>query len=149
VIALLSCFAAGLLFALGLGVSGMLLPSKVLGFLDVTCQWDPSLAFVMGTAVPVYAIAHRLVLMRKRPLLAPALPEQPAAAIDRPLAIGAALFGAGWGLSGVCPGPAIVNLGGLAPGAALFCAAMLAGMALEKWTYQLRRKPSARAACAD
>lgn len=123
---LATMFLAGLLFACGLGLSGMTLPSKVLGFLDVTGRWDPSLLFVMGAAVPVYALAYRL---HGRPM--------PAAPVDRSLLLGAVLFGAGWGIAGVCPGPALVNLGGLAPGAALFCAAMVAGMALQQWTTRL------------
>ena len=133
-ISLVTMFLAGLLFALGLGVSGMTLPSKVLGFLDVTGPWDPSLLFVMGAAIPVYALAHRLRLRAKKPLLAPGFPDLRPQPIDRSLVVGAVLFGAGWGIAGVCPGPALVNLGGLVPGAGLFCAAMAAGMALQKWT---------------
>lgn len=121
---------AGLLFALGLGISGMTLPSRVLGFLDVSGAWDPSLLFVMGTAIPVYALAHRLSLRARKPLLASAFPVWSRTQIDRSLLFGAVLFGIGWGISGICPGPALVNLGALAPGAALFVAAMLGGMAL-------------------
>ena len=127
-------FLAGLLFACGLGISGMTLPSKVLRFLDVTGQWDPSLLFVMGAAIPIYALAHRLTLRAHKPLLAAAFPDVRPSPIDRRLLSGAVLFGAGWGIAGVCPGPALVNLGGLAPGAALFAAAMLGGMALQKAT---------------
>lgn len=133
-ISLVTMFLAGLLFAFGLGISGMTLPSKVLGFLDVTGHWDPSLLFVMGTAVPVYAVAHRLMLRAKKPLLGIEFPDVRRRPVDRSLVVGAILFGAGWGIAGVCPGPALVNLGGLAPGAALFCAAMAAGMALQKWS---------------
>ncbi|GAC1557626.1 MAG: hypothetical protein NVS2B9_20200 [Myxococcales bacterium] len=127
-------FLSGLIFALGLGISGMTLPAKVLGFLDVTGAWDPSLLFVMGTAIPVYALAHRLSLRAARPLLAAAFPVLPRQPVDRKLVLGATLFGAGWGIAGVCPGPALVNLGGHAPGAALFVAAMLGGMALHRWS---------------
>jgi uncharacterized membrane protein YedE/YeeE len=133
-ISVAALFFSGLVFALGLGISGMTLPAKVLGFLDVTSAWDPSLLFVMGTAIAVYALAHRLSLRAARPLLAatfPALPRQP---VDRKLVLGAMLFGAGWGIAGVCPGPALVNLGGHAPGAALFVASMLGGMALQRWS---------------
>ena len=137
-ISLVTMFLAGLLFALGLGISGMTLPSKVLGFLDVTGHWDPSLLFVMGTAIPVYMVAHRLMLRAKKPLFAAEFPDVRARQIDRPLVLGAMLFGAGWGIAGVCPGPALVNLGGLAPGAALFCAAMAAGMTLQRWSGRLR-----------
>ena len=125
-------FLSGLIFALGLGISGMTLPARVLGFLDVTGAWDPSLLFVMGTAVPIYALAHRLSLRARKPLLAPAFPSLPRTAIDLRLVIGAAIFGVGWGISGICPGPGLVNLGGLAPGAALFVAAMVAGMVLQR-----------------
>lgn len=133
-IALATMFLAGLLFAFGLGISGMTLPSKVLGFLDVTGHWDPSLLFVMGTAIPVYALAHRLTLRARKPLLAEAFPDLRGGPLDRSLFLGAGLFGAGWGIAGVCPGPALVNLGGMAPGAALFCAAMIGGMILQRWS---------------
>ena len=126
-------FFSGLLFAMGLGISGMTLPSKVLGFLDVTGAWDPSLLFVMGTAIPIYALAHRLSLRGRKPLLASSFPTWSRTRIDRRLVLGAAIFGAGWGIAGICPGPALVNLGGFAPGAALFVAAMLGGMALHAW----------------
>jgi len=122
------------LFLSGLGIPGMTLPSKVLGFLDVTAAWDPSLLFVMGTAIPIYALAHRPSLWAARPLLAPAFPVLPRQPMDRNLVLGAMLFGAGWGIAGVCPGPALVNLGGHAPGAALFVIAMLGGVALQRWS---------------
>lgn len=133
-IAFAALFIAGLVFALGLGISGMTLPSKVLGFLDVTGAWDPSLLFVMGTAIPVYALAHRLSVRAARPLLAASFPNLPRQPVDRNLVLGAMLFGAGWGIAGVCPGPALVNLGGGAPGAALFVVAMMGGMALYRWS---------------
>ena len=133
-IALSTMFLAGLIFAFGLGISGMTLPSKVLGFLDITGNWDPSLLFVMGAAIPVYAIAHRLTLRAHKPLFADAFPDVGGGRVDRSLLVGAGLFGAGWGIAGVCPGPALVNLGGMAPGAALFCAAMVGGMTLQRWT---------------
>ena len=111
-------FASGVLFAIGLALSGMLRPEKVIGFLDVFGRWDPSLAFVMGPAVAIYAFAAW-----KRPRG----PEKP---LDVRLFAGAALFGIGWGLAGICPGPAIVNL--VAPTGFLlaFAAALVAGVAL-------------------
>ena len=105
-----SAFACGLIFAIGLGLAGMTQPAKVIGFLDLTGAWDPSLAFVMGGAVLVGLIAFPLILARRRPWLGGrfALPERND--IDAPLVAGAALFGMGWGLSGYCPGPALVSL---------------------------------------
>ena len=96
----------------------------------MTGACDPSLLFVMGTAIPIYALAHRLSLRGRKPLFASRFPTWSRTRIDRRLVLGAAIFGAGWGIAGICPGPALVNLGGFAPGAALFVAAMLGGMAL-------------------
>ena len=114
-------FAAGLLFALGLGLAGMTQPDKIRAFLDVAGAWDPSLAFVMAGAVGVYFVAYRLLRGR-----APAAPR----GIDRRLVAGAILFGVGWGLSGFCPGPALVSVGAGARAALWFVPAMVAGMAL-------------------
>lgn len=123
-------FACGLLFALGLAISGMTHPSKVLAFLDFTGAWDPSLAFVMGGGVLVNVLLFRTAFRRGAPLLARtfALPDK--SAIDGRLVGGAALFGVGWGLGGFCPGPAVVSLAGGAAPVVVFVAAMLAGMAL-------------------
>ncbi len=121
--------AAGLLFALGLGISGMTDPTRIIGFLDVTGRWDPSLAFVMAGAIGVhYAFARRA---QRRPVtLAGAPIHLPTrTVIDRRLLIGAALFGVGWGVSGYCPGPALVALsGGASLGVVVFVAAMVTGM---------------------
>jgi uncharacterized membrane protein YedE/YeeE len=119
----------GVLFAVGLVVSGMTQPGKVVGFLDVTGAWDPSLALVMMGAL----LVHGLVLWGTRGIAKPALDPQFRAAapgrIDAPLVLGSALFGVGWGLAGYCPGPALV--GALAgPGALTFTASMLGAMAL-------------------
>jgi hypothetical protein len=104
-------FLFGLLFGLGLLVSGMTDPAKVKGFLDITGQWDPSLAFVMGgaviTAAPLFALARR----RKTALTGRRLESPPSDRPDRPLVVGAAVFGIGWGITGICPGPALVSLG--------------------------------------
>lgn len=102
--------AIGLIFGAGLLLSGMTQPAKVLAFLDWFGAWDPSLLFVMGGAVTVYAIAYRLVLRRSQPLLADAFVLPAPGAIDGKLLGGAALFGVGWGLGGYCPGPSIVAL---------------------------------------
>lgn len=123
--------AAGLLFAVGLVVSGMTQPSKVIAFLDFTGNWDPSLAFVMVGAIGVYVLVHRgLVLRRERPVYAQRFFIPTATAIDARLILGAIIFGAGWGLSGFCPGPALVAFGAGTSAALWFVPAALAGMAL-------------------
>lgn len=133
---------AGLLcggvFGLGLGVSQMVDPRKVLGFLDVAGAWDPSLMFVMGGALLVAAIGYRLVLRRPAPRLAERFHLGAARVIDAPLLGGAALFGIGWGLAGYCPGPAIASLGFGNAEALWFLPAMVAGAGLQRW--QARRR---------
>ena len=127
---------SGALFGLGLAVSGMTNPAKVIGFLDFAGGWDPTLAFVMGGALLVTIPAFRLILGRQRPILAGdfALPAK--STLDARLLGGAALFGVGWGLSGFCPGPAVVALTtGLTPVFA-FVAAMAAGMVLYAWVFE-------------
>ena len=125
-----AALASGLVFGLGLAVSGMMNPAKVIGFLDVAGDGDPTLAFVMVGALLVAVPAYRLIPRRGRPLLEEefSLPEKKA--VDAPLLGGSALFGVGWGIVGFCPGPAIAALGtGLLPVFA-FVAAMLAGRAI-------------------
>lgn len=124
----LAAFACGLVFAAGLVLGGMTQPSKVVGFLDFTGAWDPSLALVMGGALGTHALLRRLVLARGRPLLAPSFSLPSRSDIDPRLVAGAAVFGVGWGLGGFCPGPALVALGGGAPSAFVVVPAMLAGM---------------------
>jgi uncharacterized membrane protein YedE/YeeE len=130
---------AGALFGAGLVVSGMTDPAKVIGFLDITRDWDPSLAFVMGGAVTVYALALRAIVKRARPWLDTRFHLPSRRDIDAPLVVGAALFGIGWGLGGFCPGPGIVAAAGGATTALVFVAAMLAGMLLQHAT--ARRSP--------
>jgi 2',3'-cyclic-nucleotide 2'-phosphodiesterase (5'-nucleotidase family) len=125
---------SGTLFGAGLALSGMTNPQKVQNFLDVAGSWDPSLAFVMGGALAVTAVGYQLSRRRHAPLYAERFPEPPAAGIDRRLTIGAALFGIGWGLVGLCPGPALANLARPSGPTLLFVASMLIGMAL----FQLR-----------
>lgn len=122
-------FLAGLLFGLGLVVSGMADPAKVLNFLDLFGSWDPSLAFVLGGATGTTLVGYRLVLARRRPLLAPTFQLPTATRIDVRLLTGAAIFGVGWGLAGLCPGPAITSLALGAPGILAFVPAMLVGIA--------------------
>jgi uncharacterized protein len=121
-------FIVGLLFGWGLLLSGMTDPGKVQGFLDLFGAWDPSLAFVMGGAIVVGFFAFGLAKRRTRTFLGSALHLPTAADIDKPLVVGSLLFGAGWGLAGFCPGPAIVSMAAGQPKAAVFVAAMLAGM---------------------
>jgi len=126
----LSEFAVGLLFGIGLIVSGMTDPSKVLGFLDLFGAWDPSLAFVMGGAILVGVFAFAVARKRTTSFLGGAMRLPHATDIDRRLVLGGIAFGAGWGLAGFCPGPALVSLGAGEVKAAVFVLAMLAGMAL-------------------
>ncbi len=135
----LAALAAGLLFGLGLTVSQMANPAKVLGFLDLAGDWDPSLAIVLAGAVATTALGFRLVRRAGRPLLAPTFRLPSATRIDRPLLLGAILFGLGWGLVGFCPGPALAALGLDGLPVPVFILAMLAGMLLR------RLQPSGRA----
>ena len=123
-----SAFAAGLIFGLGLVISGMVNPAKVLGFLDLAGAWDPSLALVMAGAVAVGAVAFALAGRRTSALLGAPMALPAARAVDRRLVLGSLAFGIGWGLVGLCPGPALVALGAGKVKALVFVAAMLAGM---------------------
>ena len=127
----IASFICGILFSLGLGISGMTQPQKVIGFLDVFGEWDPSLAFVMGGAVLSY-LALRLLIQRNFsiPVLGGSFQIPSRKDLDRSLIIGALLFGSGWGLGGYCPGPAITSLGSGSVKALLFVFAMGVGMFL-------------------
>jgi uncharacterized membrane protein YedE/YeeE len=147
----LSAFASGLLFGLGLIVSQMVNPAKVLGFLDVFGDWDPSLAFVMGGAVAVSALGYRFARRRGAPVLAPRLEIPTRRDLDPRLIGGAALFGIGWGLVGLCPGPALTALTFGPWQVVVFVAAMIAGMALFRivppdWSSVTLRRETAGAA---
>ncbi len=120
--------ACGLLFGVGLIVSGMSDPAKVLSFLDLAGQWDPSLAFVMGGATLATFIGYRLVWRRPQPILENKFDIPSATRIDGRLVVGAALFGVGWGIGGFCPGPALAALPLAAPGTLIFMPAMLLGL---------------------
>ncbi len=128
---LLLSFASGIVFALGLGISGMTRPVKVIGFLDFAGHWDPSLAFVMIGAISVYFVAYRWIRKRPVPLLAEKFSIPQRKDIDPALVIGAAVFGAGWGLGGFCPGPALTSLASGAAPVVVFVGAMVAGMYLQ------------------
>ncbi len=142
-------FLVGLLFGLGLCLSGMTNPAKVLGFLDLAGAWDPSLAFVMGGAVLVAFFAFRIALGRGKALSGEPLLLPTATTIDGRLIGGSLLFGIGWGLVGLCPGPAIVDSGFLDGRAALFVVAMAAGMAIVSALPAIRATASANAALED
>lgn len=126
--ALLSAFAAGLLFGGGLILSGMVDPANVLGFFDVAGQWNPSLAFVMAGGLGVTWAGYRLCLKRPRPLCGDTFQLPAGKTIDARLVAGAAIFGLGWGLGGYCPGPALAAAAGGFGEALIFSAAMVAGM---------------------
>lgn len=127
---IITALIAGLLFGIGLIVSGMTDPTKVIGFLDLAGRWDPSLAFVMAGAIAVAAIAFRFTARRSTTLLGTPMQLPAARTIDRRLIVGGLCFGAGWGLAGYCPGPALASLlsGSVKP--VFFVAAMVTGMAL-------------------
>ena len=127
---ILSALLAGLVFGLGLTVSEMVNPAKVLSFLDLFGEWDPSLAFVMGAGLIVTAVGYRIVWKRQKPVFARTFQLPGNQSIDMRLAIGAVLFGIGWGLVGLCPGPAISALSFGGPPVYIFLTAMAAGMVL-------------------
>lgn len=133
-------FVVGLLFGLGLMLAGMTNPAKVLAFLDLAGAWDPSLALVMGGAILVGLGAFALAKRRQRTFLGGPLTLPTATAIDRRLLAGSALFGVGWGLAGLCPGPALASLGLGDSRVLVFVAAMLGGMAVFEVLEWLRLK---------
>jgi uncharacterized membrane protein YedE/YeeE len=130
---------AGLIFGLGLIISGMSNPAKVLGFLDITGAWDPSLALVMAGAIGVGLVAFWLARQRTTSLLGVHMALPTARDIDRRLVLGSLLFGMGWGMAGFCPGPALVALGLGEVKAIVFVVAMLLGMALFELLEQRRK----------
>ena len=125
--------AAGLIFGAGLAISGMADPLRVQAFLDLFGAWDPTLAFVMGGAMIPMAIAWRIQRRMAAPVAVSRFDLPGTTKVDRKLAIGAVIFGAGWGIGGLCPGPAIADLAIAPAPAAMFIAAMLAGMAAHKF----------------
>jgi len=141
---IVNALIAGFVFGVGLLVSGMANPAKVLGFLDLAGRWDPSLAFVMAGAVLIGTFAFRLGRHRQFSVLGAPMQIPASRRIDRRLLAGSLLFGAGWGLAGFCPGPAIVSAGSGQPKAWLFVAAMLLGMAV--FTLIERRRAKLRPA---
>ena len=142
---LLTAFISGLLFGAGLLISDMVNPAKVISFLDITGNWDPSLALLMGTALALFIPGYRFLIRPKsKPALAESFHLPAKKQIDKPLLTGAAIFGAGWGFAGICPGPAVVNLGGGQIKILGFFVAMLLGMAsIKLWQKRSRLKPVA------
>jgi len=134
-------FLAGLVFGLGLIVAGMANPAKVLAFLDLAGAWDPSLALVMAGAIAVGAGALLLMRKRTRSLLGAPMRLPSARNIDRRVVVGSLLFGVGWGLAGICPGPALVLVGYALPKGLVFFAAMLAGMGVFEFI-ERKREPA-------
>ena len=142
---IVTSFGCGLIFGLGLLISGMTEPDKVLGFLDFFGAWDATLALVMAGAVAVGSAGFALARRRKAPLLASAFAWPSRSEIDAPLLAGSVLFGIGWGLAGICPGPALVNLEGLSAPIIVFVAAMIVGM----FGYELWQRRGAAREAAD
>jgi len=142
-------FLSGALFAVGLAVSGMTQPARIVGFLDFAGRWDPTLALVMGGALGVMIVAQRLTRRLSKPVFAGSFPLPSPITIDARLVGGAALFGVGWGIGGFCPGPAVVSLGAATPPAIVFTAAMAAGMVLFFVLCAPKRSPTPGPAIAD
>ena len=128
-----AALGCGFIVGLGLAISGMMNPARIIGFLDVAGSWDPTLAFVMGGALLVAVPAYRLILGRGHPVLAGGFSLPTNTRLDTPLILGSALFGVGWGLVGFCPGPAVAAVVTGLPAVLGFMASMLAGMALHTW----------------
>ena len=149
----LAALVCGLIFGWGLLISGMVDPAKVIGFLDIFGAWDPSLAVVMATALAVSGVGFRIVAARERPLLAAQRMWPTKSDVDAPLVIGATLFGVGWGLVGLCPGPAVENLATLSPRVIAFVVAMAFGMVFysfwDKERSSLKQSRDAIRASAD
>lgn len=142
---ILAALLSGIIFGLGLAISGMMNPAKVIGFLDFAGDWDPTLILVMGAALLVNVPAFRLILQRPSPVLADGFDLPKASSLDAKLLAGAGLFGAGWGLVGFCPGPAVAALAtGLTP-VYVFFAAMIAGMVLHNQLFGARSRGRANA----
>jgi uncharacterized membrane protein YedE/YeeE len=139
----LASLVCGLIFGFGLLISGMTQPVTVLGFLDVLGRWDPTLAFVMAAALAVSGFGFALARRQGRPVLAAQQLWPTRTDIDRPLVVGSILFGIGWGLVGLCPGPALENLASLSPQVIVFVIAMGAGMIAKDFWDRAARVPAA------
>ncbi|MFC7289894.1 DUF6691 family protein [Herminiimonas glaciei] len=142
---ILMALLAGLVFGIGLIISGMANPAKVIGFLDLAGKWDPSLAFVMGGAILVGLFAFRIAAKRSTTLLGDPLRLPQAKQIDRRLVLGGLAFGVGWGLAGYCPGPALASLVIGHSKTVIFVTAMVLGMAIFELLETYTRKPQVQA----
>ncbi|MGZ3771224.1 MAG: DUF6691 family protein [Bdellovibrio sp.] len=131
-ITLITSFVVGFIFAVGLGISGMTQPQKVVGFLDLFGSWDPSLIFVMVGAIGVHFFTYKLIRRRKSPLFAANWQVPTKTEITPALVIGAVIFGMGWGLGGYCPGPALTSLASFGSRPLIFIVSMLVGMVIFK-----------------
>jgi uncharacterized membrane protein YedE/YeeE len=129
----IAALAVGFIFAIGLGISGMTKPSKVVGFLDLFGNWDPALIFVMAGAIAVHFVTYKIIRKRATPLLVPNWQVPTKTELTPTLVIGAVLFGVGWGLGGFCPGPAMTSLASLQAKPVIFVISMLVGMYLFKF----------------
>ncbi len=143
---ILTALLAGLVFGLGLIISGMANPAKVLGFLDLAGAWDPSLALVMAGAIGAGFVPFLLARNRTRSLIGLQMMLPTAKGIDRRLVVGSSVFGIGWGVAGFCPGPGLVAIGMGEPKALLFVAAMLVGMGLFELLEQRQHRAATRLA---
>lgn len=123
---------AGILFGYGLALAGMLSPAKIVGFLDITGNWDPSLAFVMGGGLLITVVTFKFILKRPVPIFGAKFYLPTRQDIDRRLVVGSAIFGTGWAIGGLCPGPAISSLAYASPKIAIFGIAMVAGIVIAK-----------------
>ena len=137
---LVSAFIGGLIFALGLGISGMTDANKVIGFLNLAGKWDPSLAFVMLGAIGVHLLFYRMIVRRRSPLFSEKFHIPTRRDMNPKLIMGAALFGAGWGAGGFCPGPGLVSLTGFGLEAFVFVSFMLVGMIFQKVVQRVKQK---------
>jgi uncharacterized membrane protein YedE/YeeE len=138
-------FLVGLIFGFGLLLSGMTDPGKVIGFLDLSGLWDPSLAFVMGGAIAIGFFAFAVAKKQTRSFLDGAMHLPISNRIDRRLLIGSAVFGVGWGIAGFCPGPGLVSMAAGQPKAAVFVIAMVTGMALFERAEQRKKAAKQKA----
>jgi uncharacterized membrane protein YedE/YeeE len=134
----LAALASGLVFGLGLSLAQMTNPDKVLNFLDLAGSWDPSLLLVLGGAVVLAGVGFHLVFKRGAPVWDSRFHLPQAKSIDRPLLVGSALFGIGWGIAGYCPGPAIASIGLGNPEALWVVPSIVAGAALQRWRHSLQ-----------
>lgn len=132
----MTAFVTGVLFALGLGLSGLMRPDVILGFLDFSGEWNPQLLVAMAASSGAYAVAWHL--KGHAPLLGGTFPNPRDALPDLRMTLGSLTFGAGWGLAGICPGPAVATLGEATPERLVFFASMIGGMMLFRWQERLR-----------